>query len=198
MSDVQFEARTPLVEQSIAIPRAERSAGVKVRQRKGLSLALITTRNGMRDRCVSALKASYGLDAPATAKIVQGRELSLAWHGRDGWLAVASDRPALETELKTVMGNSASIVDLSDARLVLRIGGPMSRALLAKGVSIDLHPRTFKAGDAAMTLLSHVAILLWQIDESPTFDLAIPRATAQDVFHWLSASATEFGLDVDP
>ena len=56
--------------------------------------------------------------------------------------------------------------------------GAKARALLAKGRSIDLHPRAFKPGDAGVTLLSHIAVQLWQVDETPTFDLALPRATA--------------------
>lgn len=58
-----------------------------------------------------------------------------------------------------------------------RITGAMASALLAKGLSIDLHPRAFKPGDTAITLLAHIVIQLWQVDEGSNFDLRVPRAT---------------------
>jgi len=37
---------------------------------------------------------------------------------------------------------------------------------------------------------------LWQIDDSPTYDIAVPRSLAASFWHWLAESAAEFGLDV--
>jgi methylglutamate dehydrogenase subunit D len=178
------------------IGRPDGPAGVTVHERTNLSLALIMARRGMRAACIDSLRASYDLDAPVTARIVQGRALSVAWAGPQTWLAVGSARPDIETELKASVKQAASIVDMSDQRVVMRISGPMMRAVLAKGVTIDLHPRVFAPGDTAITPLAHVTTQLWQVDDAPTFDLVLPRATARDMFHWLTVSAAEFGLDV--
>jgi sarcosine oxidase subunit gamma len=196
VSELQLYPQTPQLEEFHGNWRPNRTAGVEVEQCKGLSLVLITARYGKRDACVRKLKAAYDFDPPGTAKITHGRDLSLLWHGLDSWLAVAPNKPDLESKLRTALGGLSSIVDLSDARIVLRINGAAVRPLLAKGLSIDLHPRIFKPGDTAMTMLSHVAIHIWQIDECPTFDVAIPRATARDFFHWLTVSAAEFGLAI--
>ena len=198
MPKLQLAPRTPLHGEMSPrrIGRPEGLAGVTVHERADLSLVLITARRGMLATCIESLRASHGLDAPVTARIVHGRELSLAWAGPDTWLAVGSARPDLETELKAAVGQAASIVDTSDQRVVMRISGPMTRAVLAKGVTIDLHPRVFKSGDTAITPLAHIATQLWQVDDAPTFDLVAPRATARDLFHWLTVSAAEFGLDI--
>jgi methylglutamate dehydrogenase subunit D len=198
VSELQLTPRTPLHGEMSPrrIGRPDGSAGVTVHECADLSLVLITARHGMRAACIDGLRASYDLDAPVTARIVQGRTLSLAWAGPDTWLAVVSSRPDVETELKAAVGHAASIVDISDQRVVLQISGPMTRAVLAKGVTIDLHPRVFAAGDTAITPLAHITTQLWQVDDAPTFDLVSPRATARDMFHWLTVSAAEFGLDV--
>jgi heterotetrameric sarcosine oxidase gamma subunit len=198
--DLQLTPRTPLREQLSPrrIGRLDGYAGISVHERTGLSLALITARRAMRKNCIEKLRAAYDLEPPATTRIIHGRRLSLAWSGPECWLAIASGQPDLETILKTILGNAASVVELTDARVTLRVEGPRTRALLAKGVPIDLHPRVFTPGDTAMTQLAHIAIQLWQVDEKPTFDLVTPRATARDVFHWLTISAAEFGLDVSP
>jgi sarcosine oxidase subunit gamma len=120
--------------------------------------------------------------------------LALSWAGPTSWLAIASDWPDLELDLKTVLGKAASVVDLSDAHVVLRIKGAMASALLAKGLSIDLHHRVFKPNDTAITLLAHIVVQIWQVDEGPNFDLSVPRATIHDVVHWLRAAGGEFGL----
>jgi sarcosine oxidase subunit gamma len=178
------------------VGRREGAAGVAVHERADLSLALIMARRGMRAACVDSLRASFDFDAPVTARIVHGRTLSLAWAGSDTWLAIGSTRPDFEADLKAVIGHAASIVDVSDQRIVMRISGPMTRAVLAKGVTIDVHPRVFAPGDTAITSLAHITTQLWQVDDGPTFDLVAPRSTARDMFHWLTVSAAEFGLDI--
>ncbi len=198
MPELRLAPRTPLHGELLPqrIGRADGPAGVTVHERGDLSLGLITARRGMRTTCIDSLRASYDLDAPMTARIVHGRTLSLAWAGPETWLAIGSARPDIETELKAVVGQAASIVDMSDQRVVMRISGPMTRTVLAKGVTIDLHPRVFKPGDTAITPLAHITTQLWQVDDTPTFDLVSPHATARDMFHWLTVSAAEFGLDV--
>jgi heterotetrameric sarcosine oxidase gamma subunit len=167
------------------------AAGVAVSERADVSLALITARRGMRKSCADRLRATYDLDAPAKAKFVEHAGLMLSWAGPDSWLMVASERRDLEKELTGVVGDAAAIVDLSDARVMLRLTGREARTLLAKGVSIDLDPRAFGPGNTAITLLAHVVIQLWQIDQSPTFDVAVPRATVDDIVHFFQISALQ-------
>ncbi len=63
--------------------------------------------------------------------------------------------------------------DQSDARLVLHLSGPRVRDVLAKGVPIDLHPKVFKPGDVATTLIAYIGV---QIDMLDARDLAAHRA----------------------
>ena len=68
--------------------------------------------------------------------------------------------------------------------------------MLAKGIAIDLHPRAFKPGDVALTIAAHIGVQLWQVDEAPTYEIAVPRSLAKSLWAWLSASAAEFGYEV--
>ena len=87
----------------------------------------------------------------------------------------------------------AAVCEQSDGRVVIEIGGPRSRAVLAKGLPIDLHPRAFAPGDVALTAASHIAVQLWQVDAAPTYRLAVPRSLAASFRCWLGESAAEFG-----
>jgi heterotetrameric sarcosine oxidase gamma subunit len=81
---------------------------------------------------------------------------------------------------------------------VLRLSGPKVRATFEKGLGVDLHPGSFRPGDAAVTACAHLGVILWQIDEAPTYEVAVFRSLASRFWHWLSESAAEYGLRIVP
>jgi len=107
-------------------------------------------------------------------------------------MAEGTDGAAFEARLRAALAGLASVSDQSDGRVVVRVGGPRARDTLAKGLPIDLHPRAFKPGDAAVSVVAHIAVHLWQIDPAPTYELAVPRSFAASFCDWLAAAAAEF------
>jgi len=99
----------------------------------------------------------------------------------------------MEARLAPLVG-LASLVDQSHGRTLLVLTGPRVRDALAKGVPIDLHPRAFRPGDAASTLIAHIPVHLWQVDDRPSYEFAIARSLAQSFWQWLTAAAAEWGL----
>jgi sarcosine oxidase subunit gamma len=89
------------------------------------------------------------------------------------------------------------VSDQSDGYAVLRLGGRDVRSMLAKGIAVDLHPRVFRTGDAAVTQIAHMGVMLWQLDDRPTYEIAVFRSLAGSFWHWMAASAEEFGLGFD-
>jgi len=87
------------------------------------------------------------------------------------------------------------VSDQSDARLVLHLFGPRVRDVLAKGLAVDLHPKVFKPGDVAVTLIAYIGVQIDVLDDT-TYQLTAPRSMAGSFWSWLSASAAEFGYDV--
>ena len=84
----------------------------------------------------------------------------------------------------------ASIVDVSANRTIIEIGGTRARAVLAKGCSLDLHPRAFAAGQCAQTLLAQAQIILQQTAEAPTYRLYVRCSFARYLATWLPGSST--------
>jgi sarcosine oxidase subunit gamma len=128
---------------------------------------------------------------------VRGKGLDLVWAGPDRYLAITAGSADDATRLRETCCDTAAIIDQSDGWFTLRLTGPCVRQTLAKGVSIDLHPRIFMPGETALVQFSHLQLQLTLVDGSPTFDLMAPRAAAGDVWSWLVASAGEFGLEMD-
>jgi sarcosine oxidase subunit gamma len=90
----------------------------------------------------------------------------------------------------------ASLSNQSDGRTIIRVSGPKVRQALAKGVPIDLHPRAFRVGDTALTVVGHIGVHFWQLDETPTYEFAVFRSFSASLWEWLVASSAEFGVAV--
>jgi sarcosine oxidase subunit gamma len=172
-------------------------AGVIVSEMRGVGLATVTARNGRRAALIEAAQSAFGVELSSLPRRVEGRDIAFIWSGPDQWLACTPTMPAagMEAVLAKPLAGLASIVDQSHGRMLLRVTGLRVRDALAKGVAIDLHPRAFKVGHAAVTAVSHIGVHLWQTDDRPTYELAVARGLAQSFWHWLEASAAEYGLE---
>ncbi len=115
---------------------------------------------------------------------------------RAGWPFRESGDARLETTLRDRLGGLASVTDQSDGRVVLRFSGPSVRDLLGKALAVDLHPRTFRPGDVALTQAFHIATQVWQVDEAPTYDLFVARSVAGSLAAWMVEAAEEYGVVV--
>ena len=146
------------------------------------------------------VRAVFGAELPMLPRRVQLRDIYFVWSAPEQWLACVPSVPAsgVEPMLVQSLAGLASIVDQTYGRMVLRVAGGRVRDALAKGLAIDLHPRAFKTDDAAFTSVSHIGVHLWQVDDAPTYDLAVSRSLGLDFWHWLEASCAEYGLDFLP
>ena len=178
--------------------RLDGAAGVLAAELAGRSIAAIAARPGKRRALADALQQAFGLPLPAAPRREVGQGIAIEWGGPDRWLVIANREPAggIEAHLASLAGH-ASIVDQSHGLLQLRVSGPAVRQALAKGVVIDLHPRAFKPGDVAATIVSHIAVTLVMLDDAPSYEILTPRSSALSFWHWLEASAAEFGLAVE-
>jgi sarcosine oxidase subunit gamma len=195
-----FHASSAL--EGLAIPgrfgREGGEAGVTIEERTGLGLATVAARKGAAEALMQAVASTYGVELPDRSRAVHGPSMSFIGYGPGQWLAV-SETFASETlarELSERLRGLASISDQSGGRTVLRLSGPRARAVLAKGLPIDLHPRAFEPGSAATSTISLMGVQIWQVDDAPSYDLAIFRSVSASFWHWLTASAAEFGYQV--
>jgi heterotetrameric sarcosine oxidase gamma subunit len=174
--------------------------GVIVSELRGVGLATVTARKGRREALLDAARSAFGVELPSEPRCVTAREMAFIWSGPDQWLACRYPTPAqgMEAALLKPLAGLAAIVDQSHGRTVLRVTGPRVRDALAKGLAIDLHPREFKTGYAAVTAVAHIAVHFWQTDDRPTYELAVPRGFALSFWHWLGASSAEYGLELVP
>ena len=88
------------------------------------------------------------------------------------------------------------MTDVSEARTTIAIAGPRARELLAKGTSIDLHPRVFRPGRCVQTGFAGANIILRQSDEVPSFEILVLNSFAEHLWAWLEGGAREYRVAV--
>ncbi|MEU7059033.1 sarcosine oxidase subunit gamma family protein [Streptomyces sp. NPDC046197] len=119
---------------------------------------------------------------------------TVAWLGPDEWLVLShAEEGAMAAELREALaGDPGSVVDVSANRTTLELSGPAARQVLEKGCPLDLHPRVFKPGRAVSTTVGPVPVLLWQVDDAPTYRL-LPRSSFADYLaRWLIDAMSEY------
>jgi sarcosine oxidase subunit gamma len=178
--------------------KTEGEPGVRLADRTGIAIASVIARRGKAAALGAAARTAFGIELPATPRRVAAKGIAFIWTGPGQWIAIreAPAAESLEAALSRALAGLAAVAEQGDGRAVVRIAGPRARDTLAKGVPIDLHARAFRPGDTALTLAGHIGIQIWQIDDAPTFEIAVARGYARSFWEWLTASAAEYGYDV--
>ena len=189
MANTLLAARPPVPARLLDLGKT-----LRAELRTEISFVQITARKGQLAALKTRVQERYGLALPDQPRVVSGNGLSLVWAGPDQWvmIAPAPDTRDLEFELRDALGALASIVDQSSGRTVIRVSGEKARDVFAKGLPLDLHPRAFQPGDAAITHISHIGAMFWQIDDVPTYEVAVFRSFTESFADWLVHSAEEF------
>lgn len=185
----------------LAVPAGRTGAaapGVTIAELTDVSACNILACKGDEVELAGRVQRMFGIELPSEPRYTRTAALSFAWAGRSQWLALAkgTDGRAFESRLQSSLAGLAYVVDQSDARTIVRIGGARAREALAKGVHIDLDPRAFRPGDAAVTAIGHVRVHFWQLDSGPTYEFAVFRSLAIAFWEWMTDAAAEFGVAV--
>jgi sarcosine oxidase subunit gamma len=173
--------------------------GVTIDERTGLGIATVAARKGQHEALKQKVRKVYGVDLPERSIVGHGPDVSFIGTGPGQWLAMSETlaNEALAGELGLRLQGCASVADQSGGRTVIRISGPHARAVLAKGLPIDLDPRVFPSDGAVTSVISLMGVQLWQAGDTPAYDLAIFRSLSGSFWRWLAASAAEFGYEVE-
>jgi sarcosine oxidase, subunit gamma len=158
--------------------------------------AMVDIRLDPSGPAAAAVAAYLGVPLPTTpSTYVEGETTTAIWLGPDEWLITSPLRTAkdLETGLREAVGGYGAVVDVSAQRTTLRLRGEHVRDLLAGGCSLDLHPRVFRRGAAAQTLLGLVGVVVMALDDTGThYQVLVRSSFAGYLTSWLVDAATEY------
>ncbi len=190
---------------------ARGAAGVAMAERPHHGIVNLRLDPGNAE-AMAALESAFGFDLPTTANDTAGDADTIAfWLGPDEWWLVVPGPdpeagPELADKLRAALtGHVAAVTEVGESRTCIRVSGPRARALLQKGCPLDLHPRVFKAGACAQSILAKSGVTLHLFAdegaaqagaEGPVFDIYVPRSFAEYLWAWLDDAAQEYGVTV--
>ena len=145
---------------------------------------------------VQRAREALGVDLPLMPNTWKAHgDIAVLWQAYDEWLVLTSDgqQGVVAVRLaQALAGRHSAVTDVSDLRAAIDVSGPLSRDLLRKGCAVDLHARSFKTGNLALTALARVRVVLWQTSEVPAYQLLVERSYAHYLWDWLVDAAVEF------
>lgn len=163
-----------------------------VRLLEGRRLAVLRMRNP-GDAVLGAVGSALGGALPTEPNLAHGGDVDLLWLAPGEWLIDCGTAPSdpFDRVRAACRGTVHHLAMMSDAYVVVEIGGARSRDLIAKGCSLDLHPRAFGPGRCAQSLFAQLHVLLYQTDAT-TFRLYADASYQAYLLAWLvDASAAE-------
>jgi sarcosine oxidase subunit gamma len=124
------------------------------------------------------------------------------WLGPDEWLltSTAQAPDELTGRVRQAVGPlGGAVIDVSAQRIGIRLTGPRAREVLAKGCSIDLHPRVFDCGSAAQTTVGLAGVILLALSgagsDQGEYLLLVRSSFARYLADWLLDAAREFSTE---
>jgi sarcosine oxidase subunit gamma len=157
-----------------------------IEPRDRLGIASVMARRNVE---AAAIGARIGLPMPNGARAAFSGSRTVVGTGAGTWLLFEEEAASDFADiLQEQLAGLASVSDQSSAYSVQRISGAASRRLLQRGAAIDLHPESFGPGAAAVTVFAHIGVILWQVDQQPTYEIATFRSYTESFRHWLEQS----------
>jgi sarcosine oxidase subunit gamma len=135
-------------------------------------------------------RAPYPLPSTPNTAWEEGPRAVL-WLGPDEWLVLGPPGagPEIEGELQgSLDGLHRSIVDVSANRVALEVSGPRAKEVLSKGCALDLHPRSWRPGMCAQTMLARAQVILHERPD--TTGILVRPSFADYLVDWLVDAAT--------
>jgi sarcosine oxidase subunit gamma len=146
----------------------------------------------------AALEGLVGAPLPGPNAWRGGERVTAIWLGPDEWLLTSPfctpaelEAAAREAGAAAVPEARLAVVDVSSQRTTLRLRGAHARDVLETGCALDLHPRSFGAGSAAVTLLGQAGVVLLGLGPSD-YRIVVRSSFAAYLAEWLLDAATEW------
>jgi sarcosine oxidase, subunit gamma len=185
----------PLEAWSVAFERLPDTVGITVEP----FVAMVDVRLGTVS---PEARTRLGVDLPTIANTwVPADGGRAAWLGPDEWLlsSIMETPEELEARVRAaVLPLGGSATDVSAQRIGLWLTGARVRDVLARGCSIDLHPRVFGRGSSAQTMLGQAGVVLLALsDASDDYVVLVRSSFAGYLADWLLDAALEFSTTHD-
>jgi len=143
-----------------------------------------------------AVENCCGFELPDALRVAGEGDLRIFWLGPDEWLLEAAPEriSGLAAQLiAETSGQHVAVTDLSDSYVCYTLSGNSVRQLLARGCTLNLHPKVFTAGSCTQTGLAKATVLLAL--QGDRFALKLRRSFSDYLLQWMRVAGAEYGIE---
>ena len=140
----------------------------------------------------AAAEEALGQALPVQPNTTTAGPHTICWLGPDEWLVLSAtpDAANVATALEQALSkHGAAVNDVSGGQVLLHLTGSGVRDLLAKGCTLDFHPRAFAPGACAQSGLAKANVLIRLDEDGEAFDVVVRRSFADYLLRWLRHAA---------
>ena len=148
---------------------------------------------------IGAAEKALGQSLPVAPNTSSSGACSIFWLGPNEWL-VLPDATEVDEMLHALEGAladvHAGINVVSGGQIALSLAGADVRNLLAKGCTIDFHPREFTQGMCVQSGLAKASTVIAMPGTDEEFIVVVRRSFSAYLLRWLVDAADEYGIHV--
>ncbi|WP_165191516.1 sarcosine oxidase subunit gamma [Caulobacter soli] len=138
------------------------------------------------------LGAAFGAPWPLAPNTIVEVGFRVACLAPGEWALFAPADQVADQVAQACSGRLHHLSDVSAGRRLWRISGSASRAVIAKGCSLDTHPSVMTGLHCAQSLLTQAPVLLVAQPAISTFDIVADASFAGHLRAWFLQAAQEF------
>lgn len=174
---------------------ADGAAGLSITVREIADRGMIDVRGVASEaRFLEGVREATGFELPLKPRssAFEGERRAL-WMSVDQWLLTVprAEAPALRARLaQALAGVHALVIDMSEARTILRLEGDGVREVMNKGTSVDFTAGDMVAGTVRRLRYAEIAAMAHMVSANPdAIDLYVFRSYAEHAWNYLLATA---------
>ncbi|WP_170479917.1 sarcosine oxidase subunit gamma [Ruegeria arenilitoris] len=166
-------------------PKTDNFTGLSITENPARALATLTARLGHETACTAQVSAFIGCDLPGPGKSVVGETYGAIWIAPSSWMIEAdhTGHELIAQELKPVAGETASVVEQTDAWCRFDITGSAADDLFERLCNVDV--RAMNSDTATRTTIHHIGCYLWCRKAGFEYSVLGPRSSAGSLHHAL-------------
>lgn len=141
---------------------------------------------------------------PCSSSVSDTGAVSVLWLGPDEWMIIsqAGTEQALQVSMESDLGGRHfQLSNVTDYYTSIDIAGHQNREILMNLSTLDMHERSFSAGQIKGSIFGHANAYVWQLHTDPgaseTFRLIVRSSMADYLWCLISRSARLFGMRED-
>ncbi len=143
-------------------------------------------------QAATSLGAAFDVHWPLTPNTIVEVGFRVACLAPGEWALFAPADQIAGQIAQACSGRLHHLADVSAGRRLWRVSGAASRAVIAKGCSLDTHPSVMTGVHCAQSLLTQAPVLLVAQPAISTFDIVADASFAGHLRAWFTQAAQEF------